>query len=71
MKSQEKRKCLHDYFTIMALNSFIHNNPKLEATQIFIRSSMDEKIVEYLYNGILLKKNKLIKKIPQMTWMNF
>lgn len=63
MKNQEKRKCLHNYFNAMVLNSFIHNRPKLETTQIFIKSSMDEKIVEYLYNGILLKKKKNKLKI--------
>lgn len=68
MESQEKRKCLQNYFNMMFSNSLIHNCLKLETTQIFIKSGMNKQIVEYLYNGILLKDKKI--KVPQITWIN-
>lgn len=36
----------------------IHNNPKLETTQMFINRSKDKQIVVYLHTGILINNKK-------------
>lgn len=50
-------------------NSFIHNSPKPETTQISINSWIDKQIVLYTYNGILFS-DKREQTTDTITWMN-